>query len=90
VARDEMGRFRELLSSVWKQVRNHRRPDLESRLADLARQAAGWTQRLKTEPIGVLRDARRLGVEVEKIQALLDKPPGEPPGDPSGLLEGSS
>ncbi len=89
-ARDEVERFRGLLSSVWKQVRSHKRHDLEPRLAELARQAAGFTQRLKNEPIAVLRDARRLGVEAEKIQALLDRPPGEAPGDPSGLLEGPS
>jgi hypothetical protein len=89
-ARDEVEGFRALLSSVWKKVRSSKRTDLEPRLADLARQAAGFTQRLKTEPIAVLRDARRLGVEVEKIQALLEKPAGEAPGDPSGLLEGSS
>jgi hypothetical protein len=85
-ARDEVERFRVLLSSVWKEVRKHRRLDLEPRLAELARQAAGFTQRLKTEPIAVLRDARRLGVEVEKIQAALE----QPPGDASGLLEGTS
>ena len=87
-ARDEVQRFREALSAVWKQVRSHKRSDLEPRLADLARQAAGFTQRLKTEPIAVLRDARRLGVEVEKIRALLEKPAGESAGDSTGLLEG--
>jgi hypothetical protein len=88
-ARDEVERFRGLLSMVWKQVRGRKRHDLEPRLADLARQAAGFTQRLKQDPIAVLRDARRLGVEVEKIQAALEQPAGEP-ADPSGLLEGSS
>ncbi len=89
-ARDEVERFRGFLSTVWKQVRSHKRHDLEPRLAELARQAAGFTQRLKSEPVMVLRDARKLIVEVEKIQDLLEKPAREAPGDASGLLEGSS
>jgi hypothetical protein len=89
-ARAELDHFRRLLSHVWKQVRGAGRIDLEPRLAELARSAAGFTARLKTEPIVVLRDARRLCVEIDKIRARLDQPPSETPPDASGLLEGSS
>jgi molecular chaperone DnaK len=88
-ARDELEHFRALLSAVWKQVRNAERSDLEGRLAELARSAAGFSGRLKTEPVAVLRDARRLSIEIEKVRAGMDKPLAEPPPNEHGLLEGS-
>jgi molecular chaperone DnaK len=89
-AKDEVERFRAALSSVWKKARAEKRTELEARLQEIAKQASGFTQRLKSEPVLVLRDARKLGVEVEKIQAQLEQPGGKGPGDSSGLLEGSS
>jgi molecular chaperone DnaK len=88
-ARAEVDQFRNFLSSVWKQARARGRTDLEGRLADLARQASGLSQRLKTDPVAALRDARRLGVEVEKVHAQLEQPSRSSPPDDAGLLEGS-
>src|SRR5262249_17853472 len=88
-AKDEVERFRAGLSRVWKQARTAKRADLEARLAEIAKQASNFTQRLKSEPVAVLRDARKLGVEIDKIQQQLDNPQGPPTGDASGLLESS-
>jgi hypothetical protein len=71
-ARAQIEHFRELLSSVWKQVRSAGRGDLEPRLAELARSATGFSTRLKTEPVAVLREARRLCVEIEKIRERIE------------------
>jgi molecular chaperone DnaK len=89
-ARDEVQRFRGFLSLVWKSAREKKRTDLESGLADIARQAGGFSARLKADPVAVLRDARRLGVEIEKIQSQLENPGPRTPQDDAGLLEGSS
>jgi molecular chaperone DnaK len=83
---DEIVRFRELLSMVWKRVRARGRKDLEARLAEIAAQARGLSQQVRTEPLTVLRSTHRLGVEVEKIGVALDR--GELPDADAGLLEG--
>ena len=66
-----MDRFRSYLAAVWKQVRAKQRTDLEARLTEIAGQAA------RPEPaasrpsrMAVIRDARRLGAEVHKIEEL--------------------
>jgi molecular chaperone DnaK len=87
-ARDEVERFRGFLSSVWKQVRAKGRTDLEARLTQIAGQARGLSQRIKTEAVAVLRDTHRLGVEVEKVRELLERGTGG--GDDAGLLEGTA
>ncbi|MFO0878319.1 MAG: Hsp70 family protein [Gemmataceae bacterium] len=89
-ARLEVENFRAFLTAVWKQVRHRKRTDLEARLAEIARQANGFSQRVKSEPIAVLREARRLGVEVEKVRDQVLQPEGKPDGDHGGLLEGSA
>ncbi len=89
-ARVEVERFRNNLSSVWKQVRAERRNDLEPRLAEIARQAGGLTQRIKQEPLAVVHEARRLGREVARIAEEYRKGRSPTPGDDTGLLEGSS
>jgi hypothetical protein len=89
-AKEEVERFRAFLSAVWKQARGKGRPDLEARLGEIAKQASGLTQRMKTEPVGVVRDAHRLGVEVQKVRDQLVQPEGKAHPDGAGLLEGSS
>jgi molecular chaperone DnaK len=88
-ARSEVERFRAYLSAVWKQVREKQRIDLEARLTEIAGQARGWSQRIKTDPLAVLRDTNRLGTEVEKVAELLQNNRRATPGDDAGLLEGS-
>jgi molecular chaperone DnaK len=87
-ARTLVERFRAFLSAVWKEVRSRGRPELEARLAEIASQARGFSQRIKTEPQDVIRDARRLGTEVEKVAGQLEGRK-QTPGDDAGLLEGS-
>jgi hypothetical protein len=58
-------------------------------LTEIAGQARGLSQRLKTEPLSVLRDANRLGTEVEKVAELLQNGWRQTPSDDAGLLEGS-
>ena len=45
---------------------------------------------MKTEPLAVLRDTRRLGTEVDKVEELLKEGRRQTPGDDAGLLEGTS
>jgi molecular chaperone DnaK len=87
-ARDEVERFRAFLSRVWKQVREKQRNDLEPRLAEVANQARGMSQKVKTDAGAVLRDVRRLGTEIEKVAAQIDGT-ARPGGEEEGLLEGS-
>ncbi len=46
-------------------------------------------RRIKSDPHSVLRDAHRLGVEVEKVADLLHNKRRQTPSDDAGLLEGS-
>jgi molecular chaperone DnaK len=88
-ARAEIDRFRAYLSAVWKQVREKQRSDLETRLTEIAAQARGLSQRVKSDPLSVLRDTNRLGTEVEKVADFLHNKRRHTPGDDTGLLEGS-
>ena len=83
-------RFREYLATVWKQVRAKQRTDLEARLTEIAGQAHGFTQRMKAEPLAVIRDAYRLGVEVHKIEKLLTESRRPPAGGGAGPLDGTA
>jgi molecular chaperone DnaK len=85
-----LDRFRSYLSTVWKLVRAKKRSDLESRLAEIAKQAGGFSARVKTEPQAVLRELRRLGTEVHKIEEALTNDRSQSRGENAGLLEGSS
>ena len=89
-AKDSVERFRNYLAAVWKQVRSKQRTDLETRLTEIAGQARGLSQRMKTEPLAVVRDARRLGAEVHKVEELLKEGRRLTTGDDAGLLEGTS
>jgi molecular chaperone DnaK len=88
-ARDGLDRFRAFLGSVWKQVKAKERTDLDARMKEIAGQAGGLSRRLTTDPVGVIRDVRRLGTEVAKIEEMLDGQRRPPSGDDAGLLEGS-
>src|SRR5262249_52912905 len=87
-ARDEVDRFRKLLSQVWKQAREKKRADLDYFLGDIARSAGGLSGRMKDDPHAAIREARRLTLEVEKIAAKMAEP--KPPSPDEGLLEGST
>ncbi len=87
-AREEVDRFRGFLTTVWKRVREAKRDELGARLAEIAKQAGGLSQKMKAEPVTAIRDARRLGTEVEKIAAQLDEGRRQSAGDDAGLLEG--
>jgi molecular chaperone DnaK len=89
-AKDDLERFRSFLASVWKQVKAKKRDDLDQRMGAIAGQARGLNQRLKDDPHGVTRDARRLGAEVYKIEQALKEGRPLSAGDDAGLLEGSS
>jgi hypothetical protein len=89
-AKDDLERFRGFLASVWKQVKARERGDLDQRLTEIATQARGLSQRLKDDPHGVIRESRRLGTEVHKIEEALKEGRRLSAGDDAGLLEGSS
>jgi molecular chaperone DnaK len=88
-AKEEVENFRGFLAGVWKQARAKERHDLDARLKEIARQAGGLSQRIKTDPVAVIRDARRLGTEVEKIEAEIKGERRQSSPDDAGLLEGS-
>src|SRR5205807_9898734 len=46
----EIERFRRYLSAVWKQVRAKGRKDLDERLAQVAKQSQGLSQRARQDP----------------------------------------
>lgn len=83
-ARIEIERFRARLSSVWKQVREKQRTDLEARLGEIASEARGWSQRVKSDPLSVLREANRLGAEIEKVAESLHNNRRSSPDAPKG------
>jgi hypothetical protein len=87
-ARQTLERFRGYLASVWKNVRAKNRDDLEARLKEVAGRAGGLSVRVKGEPHNVLRDLRRLGTEVAKVEGELTGARPEA-GDDAGLLEGA-
>ncbi|HVS38981.1 MAG TPA: Hsp70 family protein [Gemmataceae bacterium] len=89
-ARNVLDRFRNYLTAVWKQVRAKQRGDLEPRLTEIAALARGLSQRMKTEANAVIREARRLGAEVHKIEEFLQNGRRQPTGDDAGLLEGTA
>jgi molecular chaperone DnaK len=88
-AKDELDHFRAYLASVWKQVRAKERRDLDAKLKEIAQQAGGLSQRLKTDPVAVIRDARRLGTEVAKVEEQIKDGRRQSSPDDAGLLEGS-
>jgi hypothetical protein len=89
-AQEAVEQFRARLADVWKRVRAMGSPDLEKRLADVAAQANGLTQRLKDDPAAGLHDVRRLLARVYKVEARLNEMPARRERDNSGMLEGSS
>ncbi len=89
-AKEELERFRSFLATVWKQVRARQRADLETRLPEIAKRAGGLGQRLKTEPVAVLREVRRLSTEVSRIEDLVTGNRRAATGEDAGLLEGTS
>ncbi len=89
-AREEVERFRHLLSSVWKQAREKKRADLDFFMGEIARQASGLSSRMKDDPVATIKEARKLSVEIEKIQARMAEPVKPRAEDHGGLLEGSS
>ncbi len=82
--------FRASLAKIWKKVKARGRNDLDPRLTNVANQARGLSQRIKSDPIGVIREARRLDVELNKIEEALTGHQRQSVADDAGLLEGSS
>jgi molecular chaperone DnaK len=86
-ARDEVDRLRDYLAAVTEQVRKKGRTDLQDRLDQLARQGQGLAERIKKEAPAVIREARRLIIEIHKVEQELLGQRG-PSGADAGLLEG--
>ncbi len=84
-ARDLLERFRTYLAAVWKNARAKGRAELEARLRSVAGQAAGLSGRLKADARGVLREVRRLGSDVARVEEELAG--GIPGRGPGGSLE---
>jgi molecular chaperone DnaK len=89
-AKQAVEEFRGQLSLVWKKAREKQRAELEPRLQEIAKQASGFSARIKNDPREVVRDADRLSVEVQKIHEMVDPSVRKQTGEPTGLLEGSA
>ncbi|MFQ3593766.1 MAG: hypothetical protein SNJ82_11365, partial [Gemmataceae bacterium] len=87
-AREAVDHFRKRLSMVWKEARQKNRADIDYHLGDLARAAAGLSGRIKHDPIGAIREARKLTLEVDKLAAKLAVASSS--ASDEGLLEGSA
>ena len=89
-ARREVEHFRNYLAAVWKEVRARQRKDLDERLARVAKQSQGLAQRVREDPYAVLRDVRRCGTEVAKVEVALREGRGlkDDEETTTGLLEG--
>lgn len=88
-AKQAAEQFRAHLAEVWKRVRAAEIAELDKRLADVAAQAAGLSQRLKDDPAAALREIRRLMGRVYKVEERLSQSPTPRAVDNTGLLEGS-
>jgi molecular chaperone DnaK len=88
-AKEEQERFRARLSAVWKKVRSRNRADLDKRLADVAKQGQGLSQRARTDVPGMLLQVRRLLTEIDKVEDQLEgRRPRQSDSPDAGLLEG--
>jgi len=87
-AREEVERFRHYLSSVWKQAHTRGKAEFDERLGQLAKQGQGLTQRIKTDPVGAIREARRLMTELGKLEKQIQSRKNNN-DDSAGLLEGT-
>jgi molecular chaperone DnaK len=90
-ARQEVERFRNYLSRVWKEVRARGRKDLDAKLNQLARQSQGLSKGIKDDPQDTLRSVRRWMKELGKIDMLAREGRGldDNLDSTSGLLEGT-
>jgi molecular chaperone DnaK len=70
-ARAEVDRYKGYLAAVADRVRARGRPELAERLARLAQQEPVLEQRVKADPLGALREARRLITEIAKVEEEL-------------------
>jgi molecular chaperone DnaK len=86
-ARQEADLFRRFLETVTAQARMRGRGDLQESLAGLARQGYTLSERVRSDPVGAVREARRLATEVAKVEEELLRPERWAAG--SGLLEGA-
>jgi hypothetical protein len=85
-ARDAAAHLRNYLAAVAEKARARGRTDLQDRLARLAEQGSMLAGRIDLEPVGVIREARRLLTEVEKIEEELTGRRRGAGQDGSGLL----
>jgi hypothetical protein len=89
-AKGAVEHLRNYLAAVWKEVRARGRKDLDERLARVAKQSQGLAQRVREDPYAALRETRRCGAEVAKVEVALKE--GRSLKDDeettTGLLEG--
>jgi molecular chaperone DnaK len=73
-ARQASERCRDYLAAVLDRVRQQGRADLQERLARLAGQGYTLPERVQADPLGAIREARRLMTEIAKIEQALAGP----------------
>jgi molecular chaperone DnaK len=88
-ARQESERVRGYVEAVLQRARAQGRADLEERLARLARQGYTLPERAQSDPVGAIREARRLLTEVAKVEEELTGARRQAPAAGPGLLEGT-
>jgi molecular chaperone DnaK len=85
-AREEVERYQVYLAAVTDKARARARTDLQERLAVLARQGHTLSERLGVDPVGVIREARRLITEIAKVEEEITGPRRETAPGTAGLL----
>jgi hypothetical protein len=85
-AREEMERFQGCLAAVADKARARGRTDLQERLARLGEQGQTFSDRLSSDPVGVIREARRLLTEIAKVEEEITGPRRERTPGTAGLL----
>jgi hypothetical protein len=85
-ARDEVERFQAYLAAVTEKARARARTELQERLAVLAQQGHTLPDRLGADPVGVIREARRLITEIAKVEDEITGPRRETAPGTAGLL----
>jgi molecular chaperone DnaK len=85
-ARDEVERCQAYLAAVTEKARARARTDLQERLAVLAKQGHTLPDRLGADPVGVIREARRLITEIAKVEDEITGPRRETAPGTAGLL----
>src|SRR5262249_47987825 len=88
-ARAEVHRLRNSLTMLASAARSRRRTDLQERAAELNARAGQLLDQTTADAVNTLREAQRLWVEYDKLEATMSGRQRDGGAGTEGLLEGS-